>query len=153
MTHDEFTATARLTHIGLCVADLERSLRFYIDGMGFEEIGRMFTDEPDSGKILEVDGAAVELVYLSRDGFRIELIDFRSPGVETPEARRPVNRVGLTHFAFRVDDLDAWCARIRAAGGTVLEQTASRFVTGNRGIMVVDPDGTRVELIERDPKA
>jgi hypothetical protein len=31
----------------------------------------------------------------------------------------------------------------------VLEHTASRFVTGNRGIMVVDPDGTRIELIER----
>jgi catechol 2,3-dioxygenase-like lactoylglutathione lyase family enzyme len=150
---DTFSATARLTHLGLCVADLERSLRFYIDGMGFEEIGRMFTDEPDSGKILEVDGAAVELVYLTRDGFRIELIDFRSPGVETTEPRRPVNRVGLTHLAFRVDDLDAWCERIRGAGGTVLDHTASRFATGNRGIMVVDPDGTRVELIERDPHA
>jgi len=147
--NDVFARTARLTHIGLCVSDLDRSLRFYIDGLGFEEIGRMITDEPDSGKILEVDGAAVELVYLSRDGFRLELIDFRQPGVETPEARRPVNRVGLTHFAFRVDDLDAWCERIRGAGGTVLDHTASRFVTGNRGIMVVDPDGTRVELIER----
>ena len=141
--------TARLTHLGLCVADLDRSLRFYVDGLGFEEIGRMFTDEPDSGTILEVDGAAVELVYLARDGFRIELIDFRQPSVESPEPRRPVNRVGLTHFAFRVDDLDGWCGRIRDAGGTVLEHTASRFVTGNRGIMVVDPDGTRVELIER----
>lgn len=146
---DPFATTARLTHIGLCVADLERSLRFYVDGMGFEEIGRMTTDEPDSGKILEVPGAAVELVYLSRDGFRIELIDFREPGVDQPSERRPVNQVGLTHFAFRVDDLEAWCERIRAAGGTVLEHTASRFVTGNRGIMVVDPDGTRVELIER----
>jgi predicted enzyme related to lactoylglutathione lyase len=48
-----------------------------------------------------------------------------------------------------VDDLDAWCERIRAAGGTILDHTASRFVTGNRGIMVLDPDGTRVELIER----
>ena len=146
---DSFAATARLTHIGLCVADLARSLRFYVDGMGFEEIGRMTTDEPDSGKILEVPGAAVELVYLSRDGFRIELIDFARPGVDEPTERPPVNRVGLTHLAFRVDDLDAWCERIRAAGGTVLDHTASRFRTGNRGIMVVDPDGTRLELIER----
>lgn len=146
---DAFTATARLTHIGLCVADLERSLRFYVDGMGFVEIGRMTTDEPDSGKILEVPDAAVELVYLARDGFRIELIDFARPGVDTPAQRRPVNQVGLTHLAFRVDDLDAWCERIRGAGGTVLDHTASRFVTGNRGIMAVDPDGTRIELIER----
>lgn len=146
--HDPFTETARLTHIGLCVSDLARSLRFYVDGMGFEEIGRMYTDEPDSGRILEVPGAGVELVYLSRDGFRIELIDFRQPGVETA-GRRPVNLVGLTHLAFRVDDLEAWCDRLRSAGGTVLEPTASRFQTGNRGIMVVDPDGTRIELIER----
>lgn len=146
---DAFTATARLTHIGLCVADLERSLHFYVDGMGFEEIGRMTTDEPDSGKILEVPGAAVELVYLARDGFRIELIDFARPGVDTPAQRRPVNQVGLTHLAFRVDDLDAWGERIRRAGGTVLDHTASRFATGNRGIMAVDPDGTRIELIER----
>jgi catechol 2,3-dioxygenase-like lactoylglutathione lyase family enzyme len=57
---DAFTATARLTHIGLCVSDLDRSLRFYVQGMGFEEIGRMVTDEPNSGKVLEVPGAAVE---------------------------------------------------------------------------------------------
>jgi glyoxylase I family protein len=147
--NDPFPTTARLTHIGLCVADLDRSLRFYVEGMGFEEIGRMTTDEPDSGRILEVAGAAVELVYLTRDGFRIELIAFSEPGVEVPAERRPVNRVGLTHLAFRVDDLDAWCERIRAAGGTILEHTASRFVTGNRGIMAVDPDSTRIELIER----
>ncbi len=146
---DALAATARLTHIGLCVADLDRSLRFYVEGMGFEEIGRMTTDEPDSGNILEVPGAAVELVYLARDGVRIELIGFTAPGVEEPTGRRPVNRVGLTHLAFRVDDLDAWCERIRAAGGTVLDHTASRFATGNRGIMAVDPDSTRIELIER----
>ena len=146
---DPLVAAARLTHIGLCVEDIDRSLRFYVDGMGFEEVGRMTTDEPDTAKILEVPGAAVDLVYLARDGFRIELIAFSAPGVDASDGRRPVNRVGLTHLAFRVDDLDAWCERIRAAGGTVLEHTASRFVTGNRGIMAVDPDSTRIELIER----
>jgi predicted enzyme related to lactoylglutathione lyase len=60
-----------------------------------------------------------------------------------------MHRTGLTHLAFRVGDLDDLCRRIEAGGGRVLPATTATFEQGNRGVMTLDPDGTRIELIER----
>ncbi|MEJ2207178.1 MAG: hypothetical protein P8170_24130, partial [Gemmatimonadota bacterium] len=59
------------------------------------------------------------------------------------------------HLSFAVDDLDRVTGSIEAAGGRVLEGTRAVFQSGNRGLFALDPDGTRIELIERrgDPGA
>jgi glyoxylase I family protein len=140
----------RFTHVGLCVSDLERSIAYYRDVLGFVEVARRLniTDE-GSANLLDFPEMDVELVYLERDGIRIELLGYRVPDVVVEEARRPMHRVGLTHLAFRVGDLDDLCRRIEAGGGIVLAATTATFEQGNRGIMTLDPDGVRVELIER----
>jgi catechol 2,3-dioxygenase-like lactoylglutathione lyase family enzyme len=139
----------RLTHIGVCVSDLERSLAFYCGALGFAEVGRLSVADDESARLLDVDGLDVELVYIERDGVRIELLWYRQPGHRGDASPRPMNLVGLTHFAFRVGDFDALCREIDAAGGGVLVASAAVFAGGNRGIMALDPDGTRIELIER----
>lgn len=142
-------AIRRLTHIGICVSDMTRSLAFYRDVLGMREVGRMNTDEATTGTILEVAGAKVELVYLERDGFRLELLHYPSPGHVGNGERRPMNALGLTHLSLAVDDLDAVAAGIASAGGRVLAETRVTFPSGNRGLFTLDPDGTRIELIER----
>jgi catechol 2,3-dioxygenase-like lactoylglutathione lyase family enzyme len=139
----------RFTHIGLCVSDLERSLAFYCDVMGFTEVARLNVTDAGSANLLDFPEMDVELVYLERDGIRIELIWYRVPDQAEHDARRPMHRTGLTHLAFRVGDLDDLCRRIEAGGGEVLPATTATFALGNRGVMTLDPDGTRVELIER----
>jgi len=140
----------RLTHIGVCVSDLERSVAFYCDVLGFTEVARRLTiTDAGSANLLDFAEIDVELVYLERDGIRIELLGYRIPACEAEHGRRPMNRVGLTHLAFRVGDLDDLCRRIEAEGGTVLPATTATFEHGNRGVMTLDPDGIRVELIER----
>jgi catechol 2,3-dioxygenase-like lactoylglutathione lyase family enzyme len=140
----------RFTHVGLCVSDLERSIAFYCDVLGFVEVARRLNvTDADSANLLDFPEMDAELVYLERDGIRIELLWYRVPDAEADGGRRPMNRVGLTHLAFRVGDLDDLCRRIEAGGGTVLPATTATFAQGNRGIMTLDPDGTRVELIER----
>lgn len=140
----------RLTHIGLCVSDLQRSLTFYCDVLGFVEVARRLniTDAGSAG-LMGLPALDVELVYLERDGIRIELLWYRVPECHQDQNPRPMNLVGLTHFAFRVGDFDDLCQRIAARGGTVLAETTTTFGHGNRGVMTLDPDGVRVELIER----
>jgi glyoxylase I family protein len=139
----------RFTHVGLCVTDLERSIVFYRDVLGFSEVARRLniTDQ-GSANLLDLPQMDVELVYLERDSIRIELLWFRDPECIRPDGRRPMNQVGLTHLAFRVGDFDGLCRRIDEAGGSVLP-TITNFELGNRGIMTLDPDGVRIELIER----
>ena len=140
----------RFTHVGLCVSDLERSLAFYCDVMGFTEVARRLNiTDAGSANLLDFPEMDVELVYLERDGIRIELLWYRVPDRVEDDARRPMHRTGLTHLAFRVGDLDDLCRRIEEGGGTVLPAPTATFEQGNRGVMTLDPDGTRIELIER----
>jgi catechol 2,3-dioxygenase-like lactoylglutathione lyase family enzyme len=140
----------RFTHVGVCVSDLERSVAFYCNVLGFAEVAhRLNVTDHGSANLLDFAEMDVELVYLERDGIRIELLWYRVPDDVEVEPRRPMHRTGLTHLAFRVGDLDDLCRRIEAGGGSVLPATTATFEHGNRGVMTLDPDGTRIELIER----
>lgn len=138
------------SHMGLCVADLERAERFWCEGLGFERAERFdLTDTlaPGLDAALEVPGP-VDLIsqMIVLGGMKIELLHYRTPAVEgVPSASR--RQRGLTHVSFWVDDVDAEAARLVEYGGTILPDTRS-----NPGIPIqflADPDGTRVELMGR----
>jgi catechol 2,3-dioxygenase-like lactoylglutathione lyase family enzyme len=145
----------RLTHIGICVSDLERSLRFYRDCLGFAyehdlEVGGEPTDT-----LLRLKDVQLEAVYLARDGVRIELLHFASPAAP-PRRARVMTEYGLTHLSFRVADLEATLAALRAAGERLLEETVIRFPEfQSAACFIVDPDGQLIELVQvpGDPAA
>ena len=145
----------RLTHLGLCVSDLERSLAFYEQVLGFKEVGRFSGDGEPSASLVELQDLKLRAVYLERDGWRLELLYYPTPGHIGSGERRPMNLLGLTHLSFRVADLDAVLAGVEARGGRVLRHTCLDSGSGIRAIMALDPDGTRLELIEGpgDPNA
>jgi predicted enzyme related to lactoylglutathione lyase len=91
----------------------------------------------------------LEAVYLLRDGFCLELLAYRAPGTTGDAAPRAMNAVGLTHLSFRVDGLDEAASRLEAFGGRTLDRTrVDNPELGARAIFLVDPDGTRIELVE-----
>ncbi|OBH96924.1 VOC family protein [Mycobacterium sp. E2733] len=145
------SAGHRLTHIGLCVSELERSVEFYRDALGFEEPGRMRVDDPATAQLLDVPGLVLDIVYLQRDGFRLELLGYSAPGIRKHGRPRPMNAVGFTHLSFRVDDPDELVRRIERYGGRARPERTVTFEGGNRGLMATDPDGNWLELIERRP--
>jgi catechol 2,3-dioxygenase-like lactoylglutathione lyase family enzyme len=141
----------KLSHHGLCVSELERSLVFYRDGLGFAEVSRLEFEDAGTQKLLGLPGVKLVAVYLRRDGSTLELLHFPRPGTQLGSGPRPINQVGLTHVSFLVDDLDALVARLRALGGGVLEGTRLAGPDGEaRAIFVSDPDGTRIELVAGD---
>ncbi|MCQ4360516.1 VOC family protein [Mycobacterium gordonae] len=143
------TGGHRLTHVGLCVRDLPISVEFYCTGLGFSEVGRMRIEGADTEQLLGVPDLVLDLVYLQRDGFRLELLSYPSPGVSGDGRPRQMNAVGFTHLSFRVDDVEDMIARLECAGGRIWPERTVTFSGGNRGLMVTDPDGNWLELIER----
>ncbi len=135
-------------HIGLCVNDVERSLRFYCEGLGFERAERYDLEESmfdGLGRALEV-AAPVRLVsqMITRGEWKIELLGFAQPqAVGAPSKAR--NTLGFTHLSLDVDDVDSVATRLVELGGTILEATRARL--GFDVLFVADPDGTRVELM------
>src|SRR5439155_25693796 len=99
----------RLTHIGICVSDMERSLRFYRDLLGFRFEHELRVAGEPGDTLLRLRGVELHAVYLQRDGVRIELLHFAAPPGPPPRSR-PMNERGLTHLSFRVSDLDATLA-------------------------------------------
>ena len=138
----------RPSHVGLCVRDLQRSLRFFCDWLGFEPAEGFELDSeaaPGLERSLEVPGP-VRIVsqFIQNDTMKIELLHFVSPDVGgTPSAVR--NQVGLTHLSFYVDDLDAATKHLVDCGATVIEET--RASPGIDLLFLADPDGVRVELM------
>ncbi len=146
------TGGHRLTHIGICVRDLAVAVEFYCQALGFDKIGEMHVTDDASARLLAVPGLVLDLVYLQRDGVRIELLSYTRPETTGDGTPRPMNAVGLTHLSFRVDDVDALSAAIVTHGGRLLADRTVAFVGGNRGLMLTDPDGNLLELIERRPR-
>jgi len=149
-------AILRLTHVGICVADLPRSLHFYRDLLGFQFRSEIKVQGEPSNTLLQLPAVDLHAVYLERDGTRIELLDYPSPGVVGNDAPRAMNARGLTHLSLRVDDLARTLEHLRAAGVTILE--ASRIdipAFEAAAVFICDPDGTRIELVQApgDPEA
>ncbi len=139
----------RLSHIGICVSDLERSVAFYRDALGFTELSRLTVSGEDSARLLDIEGGALEAVYLERDGTRIELLYYPDAGHRAVDAPRPMNRVGLTHLSFRVADLDAVVSDIDKLGGNCMDGTRiANEDWGTGAVFVTDPDGLRIELLQ-----
>jgi catechol 2,3-dioxygenase-like lactoylglutathione lyase family enzyme len=148
-------AVQRLTHIGLCVRDMDRSLRFYQDALGFDWEHELRMDGKATDTLLRLRDAKLHAVYLTRDGVRIELLHFAGPPVDDRPSR-VMNEPGLTHLSLRVADIDAVVAAVCAQGGRVLDDTMLRFPdAGTFVCFVTDPDGQLIELVQSpgDPAA
>jgi catechol 2,3-dioxygenase-like lactoylglutathione lyase family enzyme len=142
-------AVLRMTHVGICVTDLPRSIRFYRDLLGFAQRSELQVHGEPSDTLLRLRDVDLHAVYLERDGTRLELLYYAAPGAVGDGATRPMNGRGLTHLSLRVDDLAETVATLRAAGVHILDATHIDIPAfGAAAIFVADPDGTLIELVQ-----
>ncbi len=59
-----------MSHIGICVSDWERSLRFYRDVLGFQYAFELAVKGEPSDTLLALKDVALRAIYLERDGVR-----------------------------------------------------------------------------------
>lgn len=122
-------------HVAIKVTDLDRSLDYYVNKLGFAEMMRLHKDD-----------GSVWLVYLRiTDEQYLEVF----PGAETDRAPG-WNANGLNHVCLTVDNIDQVLAEVAAAGLTLLLPLKTA-VDGNRQAWLEDPDGNRLELMEMAP--
>ena len=125
----------RLLHTMLRVGDLQRSIDFYTRVMGMKLL-RM-TERPEQKYSLAFVGYGTNPEHA-------ELELTWNHGVERYEMG-----TAYGHIALQVPDARAACERIRAAGGNVTRDAGP--VAGGTTVIafVTDPDGYKIELIER----
>lgn len=125
----------RILHTMIRVGDLQRSIHFYTEMMGMKLLRT--SDRPEQKYSLafvgygdEASESVLELTY----NYGVDRYDLGA---------------GFGHIAIAVDNAAAACERIRAAGGTITREAGP--VKGGTSVIafVQDPDGYKIELIER----
>ena len=121
----------KLLHTRYRVTDLEKTVAFYKDVLGLEEIRR------------HTSGRGSQLVFLkapdSEEEIELCKFDQSGPVVVGPD---------LTHLAFEVDDMEKF-AREAAAKGYPLSDGPHRPERGDAIAFIDAPEGYEIELIQR----
>src|ERR1700757_323472 len=121
----------KLLHTRYRVHDLEKTVSFYKDVLGLEEVGR------------QVSGRGSQLVFFKVPGSEEEIeickFDQSGPVVVGPD---------LTHLAFEVDNLEEF-ARESAKKGYPLSDGPHAHGKGGAIAFIDAPEGYEIELIQR----
>jgi len=125
----------RILHTMLRVGNLERSIKFYTEVLGMKLLRT--TDRPEQKYSLAFVGyddeertAVLELTY----NYGVDKYDLGA---------------GFGHVAIEIPDVRKACDAVRAKGGTVTREAGP--VKGGKTVIafVADPDGYKIEFIER----
>ena len=138
-------------HTGITVSNLERSLAFWRDVLGFEFSHTAHQKGEFAKEITGVEGAELKLAVLKTPcGHKIELVEYLAPADRRRANLRPCD-VGSVHVALLVENLKAALDRIAVSGWKTAGQPQILTKGPNAGKRVVymrDPDGTTIELME-----
>ncbi|MHA3770962.1 VOC family protein [Verrucomicrobiota bacterium sgz303538] len=120
----------RLLHTRYRVQDLEKTVAFYRDVLGLEEVRRSTSPRGSHLVFLKAPGSEEEI--------EITKYDASGPVIVGPD---------LTHLAFEVEDMDAF-AKHAASKGYPLSDGPTPTSSGSIIAFVDAPEGYEVELIQ-----
>jgi catechol 2,3-dioxygenase-like lactoylglutathione lyase family enzyme len=142
-------------HTGITVSNLDRSLEFWQNVLGFEFSHRAHQTSEMASEITGVPGAEIKLaVVKAPSGHKIELLEYLAPVDRKKVDVRPCD-VGSVHVALTVDKLDAILEKIAASGWKAAGKPQTLKTGPNAGKRVVyvrDPDGTTIEFMQQTSK-
>jgi catechol 2,3-dioxygenase-like lactoylglutathione lyase family enzyme len=141
-----------LHHTGITVADLDRSVSFYRDVLGWEVSDKGEREGGYFGEIVGYPDVKVRMAYVwpPGGGHMLEIFEFERPASRVGEPREPRD-VGLTHVCILCDDLKAEHERLADRGVEFFSPPI--LVThganaGGWGVYLRDPDGIILELFQ-----
>ncbi len=123
----------RIDHVGVMVKDMEASIRFYTEVIGFEEKGRV----PHTNGVIQL----AFLGFGHSDETDLELVQGYNGDLPT-EGK-------VHHFAVKVDDIEAEFERLKQLEVPFVDEDITTLPNGYRYFFVSGPDSERIELFQR----
>jgi catechol 2,3-dioxygenase-like lactoylglutathione lyase family enzyme len=146
-----------IDHINIVVSDLERSVKFYTELLGFIESKRAHLEGDWIESIVGLKGVVADVAFIVTPAGepRIELLCYKTPKGERVPVNSLANTPGIRHIAFRVDDIHAAVEKLKSAEVKLLGEPVvvpETVVTHDAGHKMLcyfhDPDGTLLEITE-----
>ena len=144
-------ALAGFSHVGIQVADLERSVRFYEEVLGLELVTRWVRDQEYIQELVGYPGVELNVAVFRlphSDGF-LEILEYRN--VDRHAVDPATANPGTAHFCLYVRDIEAVYERLVAGGARSVSEIKTPNIGPNKGgkaVYMLDPDGIRFELVE-----
>ena len=112
------SAVKIVNHVNIVVADMERSLAFYVGLLGMRPTFEVELNGDWIDTVAGLNGVSARCVFVQPmgGGARFELLQYVLPTGAHPDVNEIANTTGLRHVALEVDDLAAWHTRLSAAG-------------------------------------
>ena len=137
-----------IRHIGLVVSDLQNSIKFWCEIMGFLVIRQMEESGPHIDLMMGLKNVKVTTVKLSApDGNLLELLCFHSHPTKARWEGSPFS-TGFTHIALTVNDLEETCRRLKLFGVSFPAEPQKSPDGGVKVIYATGPEGVLLELVE-----
>ena len=139
-----------IRHIGVVVTDIEQSLQFYRDILGFKILKKADESGTCLDNFLNMQNTNVTTIKMIDPNNNIlELLYFNShlESSDTNKSRR-LTEIGCSHFALTVNDLDALYSTLKEQG---IEFNYPPQVSDDGNVKIAfcrDPDGTFIEMVE-----
>ena len=127
--------------VSLIVKDVSSSVEWYSEVMGFS-LEKEFVNEERGLKIanLSNEQGAIELIEISGSV---------SPEDAIPNFSKKLRIHGIFKVGFGVKDFDTWIAKFHERSVEFQGEVVQDPVSGNRMVVVLDPDGNRLQFFER----
>lgn len=127
--------------MAIIVSDIDTSIAWYKDHLGFALLNR--TDLPDLGfrqANLESGKTLLELIELNSARTAAELLADHPRGTRVG---------GFFKFGFSVADFDGWLSYLKKSNVSFRGDVVKDPNTGKRMIILLDPDGNRIQFFEQ----
>ena len=140
-----------LDHISVTVSDMERSLAFYCNLLGLEEVERHRLEGEVISKMAGKPDVVMQVVRLQAPdtpGILLDLQQYITPEGKLSDAQ--LGDVGHSHFCFGVPDLIGTYRTLKAKGVEFVSEPVSFDLEWGivKVVFFKDPDGFVLELME-----
>jgi len=137
-----------MNHVGIVVANMERSVAFYEDMLGMALLGPAYQfGGPLFDQVMALNNARGKICMMKKANVQLELYEFETPNSAAKDPNYAVSDRGISHFGINVEDIDATYEKMLAAG-VRFHCPVLRFESGMKATYGRDPDGNVFELMQ-----
>ena len=134
-------STLEPNFVALIVIDIDTSVQWYSNTLGFSEIDRVSSKEK-----------GFKQSNLQRGNVRIELVELDnaiSPKAIVPGYDAQTRMIGFFKVGFLVTDFEKWAVDLKEKKFEFYGDVVKDDLTGKRMMIALDPDGNRIQIFEK----
>jgi len=137
-----------IRHTGIVVSDLVKESQFYLT-LGFKEVSRAIEEGEFISQVTGIEEVKIEWIKMTApDKNLIELIKYHSHPMNSAVKNSPSNKLGCSHIAFTVENINETCNIIAGYGGSIVNNPATSTDGKVKVAYCHDPEGVLLEIVE-----